>query len=55
MEKLNKAIVFDRRGHTPPIVEDEKDRRIKELETNIRALENKIAHLMWAVSAHSFL
>ncbi len=55
METLNKAVVFDRRDHTPPVVEDEKDRKIKELERNIRTLENQIAHLKWVTGAHSFL
>jgi hypothetical protein len=55
MENLNRAVVFDRRDLMPPVVEDEKDRKIKELEKNIKALENQIAHLKWVTGAHSFL
>lgn len=53
METLNRAIVFDKRELKPPVMEDEKDRKIKELERNIRALENQIAHLRWITGAHT--
>jgi hypothetical protein len=55
VENLNRAVIFDRRELSPPVVEDEKDRKIKELEKNVRALENQIAHLKWVIGANSFL
>lgn len=55
MENLTKAIVFDRRDGMPPVIEDEKDKKIKELEKTIRALENQIAHLRWVANAQSFV
>lgn len=54
MDNSNKAIVFDRRDLTPSQPEDERDKKIKTLESNIRILERQLAHLKWVVGANIY-
>lgn len=55
MKNLNKAVVFDKRDNMTPVIEDEKDLKIKELQKIIKGLENQIAHLQWITNAQSYM